>query len=154
MTSEKKYTCILFFVLAIAFAIRFLGISQPFNEDELHWAHSARARDWLGTVTFNAPLSIYALNTFTALFGVSTETIRLTFILAGLLTILIAAKLAREQYNKLTALITALLLAINPLHVLASLQAAYEGSFMTLFSTIHIPNQVSILLVVSNANLL
>lgn len=130
---ETNYNKIIFVILILAFAIRLLGIQQPFNEDELHWAYSASAKDWFGTVMRNTPLSIYAMNTVTTILGVQIWTIRLTFIIIGLLTILATAKLAKEQYNKRTAIIAALLLAINPLQILASLQAAYEGSVLTLF---------------------
>lgn len=133
MKQDKTYYVILTSILILAFAIRLLGINQPFNEDELHWAHSATVRDWFGTVTFNTPLSIYFLNAFTAIFGVSVETIRLTFIIISIATIIVTAIFAKQQYGERTALFAALLLAINPLHVLASLQAAYEGSFLTLF---------------------
>ncbi len=133
MNPKKTYYLLLSCIILLAFAIRLLGINQPFNEDELHWAYSAEVRDWFGTITFNTPLSMYFLNTFTTIFGVSTETIRLSFVIIGIITILITTKFAAEKYNKKTAIIAALLLAINPLHVLASLQAAYEGSTLTLF---------------------
>ena len=131
--NKKNYGLLLSSILFIAFAIRIIGINQPINEDELHWAYSAESRDWLGTTMRNSPLSIYAMNTITSLLGVNTQTIKLTFILAGIATILVASKLAKEQYGQKTALLTASLLAINPLHILASLQTAYEGSFLTLF---------------------
>ena len=133
MALNTKYNKILLAIIILAFAIRLSGINQPFNEDELHWAYSAETRDWLGTVMRNTPLSIYAMNFITAVFGVETWSIRLTFIIAGLSTILITAKLAKEQFSEKTAIISAFLLTIQPLHTLASLQAAYEGSFLTLF---------------------
>lgn len=130
---EKNYKKLLFLIIIAAIAIRLLGIFQPINEDELHWTYSTVERDWLGTIMRNAPLSIYATNTVSAIFGTQTWAIRLTFVLAGIATILLSAKLAKKQYGKKTALITAGLLAIHPLHILASLQEAYEGSFLTLF---------------------
>lgn len=133
MDQDKTYYVILTSILILAFAIRLLGTNQPFNEDELHWAHSATVRDWFGTVTFNTPLSVYFLNAFTSIFGVSVETIRLMFIIISIATIIVTAIFAKQQYGKRPALFAALLLTINPLHVLASLQAAYEGSVLTLF---------------------
>lgn len=133
MNDDSTYHKLLFTILLAAFAIRLIGINQPINEDELHWAYAAETKEWLGTITRNTPLSFYAMNSVTALLGTEIWAIRLTFVLAGLATILVTAKLAKELYGKKTALISAALLAIHPMHALASLQAAYEGSFLTLF---------------------
>lgn len=131
--SPKIYHILLLSTIILAIIIRLFGITQPFNEDELHWAYSTEVRDWFGTVMRNSPLSIYVMNAFTAIFGVNPITLRLPFIIVGILTILMTAKLALEQHGKRTSILAAFFLAIHPLHILASLQATYEGSFLAFF---------------------
>ena len=123
----------LLIILLIALILRLFVATQPFEEDEYHWAGSAERGDWFGSVMRNSPLSIYVMQIFVQFFGLSVLSIRLPFIIVGLLTIAMVYSFARKRTGEKVAIISAALLAISPHHILASTQAVYEGSFLTLF---------------------
>lgn len=123
----------LYAILLIGLALRLMVTFQPFQEDEFHWAGSAEREDWFGSVMRNSPLSIYVMQIFVKLFGLSVLSIRLPFILVGLLTIAAVYFFAKKMFGHKQAVIAAALLAFAPHHILASTQATYEGSFLTLF---------------------
>ncbi len=120
-------------ILIVAAILRLFVATQPFEEDEYHWAGSAERGDWLGSVMRNSPLSIYFMQGFVKLFGLSVLAVRLPFIIVGLMTITAIYFFTRKWAGEKTALLATALLALSPHHILASTQATYEGSFLTLF---------------------
>ena len=77
----------LLIILLIALILRLFVATQPFEEDEYHWAGSAERGDWFGSVMRNSPLSIYVMQIFVQFFGLSVLSIRLPFIIVGLIPI-------------------------------------------------------------------
>jgi len=78
-------------------------------------------------------LAAYAAMPFIALFGLSPTAVRLPFLLAGVASIPLFFVLLRDVFDRRTARIGALLLAISPWHIMASRWALDSNLFPFVF---------------------
>lgn len=85
--------------------------------------------DYLGT------LNTYLIIPFFALLGIETSSLRLMPILLAALTILSTYLVADEMFDKKTAVLASLLLAVNPSFIFWSRQGVYVTSLLTLLTT-------------------
>jgi 4-amino-4-deoxy-L-arabinose transferase-like glycosyltransferase len=79
------------------------------------------------------PLTTWIRSAFASLFGLSTTLLKTVSIIFGLLTITIVYLLAKELYDKRTALIASVLLSLSAWHILGTTSISFDGAFLTLF---------------------
>ncbi|MHB9155983.1 MAG: ArnT family glycosyltransferase, partial [Endomicrobiales bacterium] len=87
----------------------------------------------MGVNSYKGAFEIYLLLPFLKLFGFTLFALRLPGILAGLFTIILTFLFARQVFSRHVAVITALLLALQPGYLLFSKLPSFSG-ILTLFS--------------------
>lgn len=133
LKGKVDYKKILFILLVLALIIRLAGINQFFETDEVVWARAVKEGNLMEVKIPSSLLSLWAIIPFIKIFGVHTWSIRLPFLIAGMFTILYTFLLGKLLFGKKSALWATAIMSFSAWHVLASLQATYEGSFLTLF---------------------
>ncbi|MDP2762985.1 MAG: glycosyltransferase family 39 protein, partial [Enterobacteriaceae bacterium] len=133
---SKKNLILLIFVLA--FLIRLAGVNQFLNNDETHSFRSLEKGEILDSMILNTPLSLIVIYPFLKIFGFQSWAIRLPLILTGITTLFLVYLISKRKYGMDSAFWATLIMALSFWHVEASLQIAYEGSFLTLFSILFI----------------
>lgn len=117
------------FILALGFVLRLISINQSFWLDEATSATVATGLSVTQIINsfspgdFHPPVYYILLNLWAGLFGSSELALRLPSILFGLGSIFFAYKIALKVFDKSTAVLTALFLTINPLHIYYSQEA-------------------------------
>lgn len=125
-------------ILILAFILRFYSLaSTNFYPDESVYYFAAR---WLiedeisawYTNSWQPPMSTWINYLFVSLFGLNELGMRISSVVFGTLTVLVVYFLARLWFNKKIALISALIMAILPLHVIYS-RLAFTDVMQTFF---------------------
>jgi hypothetical protein len=113
---------ILFLVILLTgIVLRFYNYGHiPFVHDEISTLFRTHSSDSLGQLIAKASKSdvhppglVIFIHYWSTLFGDSAQAIKLPFIIAGLLSILIAYKVAGQLFNQTTALLTAVILSTS-----------------------------------------
>ena len=137
MKSETKRRLCFWAILALGIAIRlwrFGSVPEGINQDEAFAGYEAFCllRDGMDTAGYRFPvyltawgsgmnaLETYLMLPFVALFGLRTWVIRLPQLLTGLLSLPALYGVVRRVRDEKQALVTMLLLAVCPWHVLLS----------------------------------
>ena len=137
MSKEGKRRLCFWAILILGLAVRlwrFGSVPEGVNQDEAFAGYEAFCllRDGMDTAGYRFPvyltawgsgmnaLESYLMLPFVALFGLKTWVIRLPQLLVGLLSLPAAYGIARRLRDETQALVTMLLLAICPWHVLLS----------------------------------
>lgn len=147
-----KYKVILFFIILVAFALRFwqLGV-VPFGitHDELGYVYNAYSISQTGRNVFGEllpfltwvnqggwpflPVPIYLSAPFFWLFGLSATTGRMLPALLGVLDVILLFILVRKLFNNISlALLSAVFLSISPWHLHFS-RSAYDPNYSVFF---------------------
>jgi len=119
----------LFSILILATFLRFLNLGESLWLDEATSGLVVRNFDLGGILhqflpgDFHPPLYYFTLKAWSELFGTSEVALRALSLLFGTLSVWLLYKLVSSIYSKSTALLAALFLAINPLHVYYSIEA-------------------------------
>jgi 4-amino-4-deoxy-L-arabinose transferase-like glycosyltransferase len=136
--SRKK---MIFIILVFGFILRLINLNQSLWLDEGTTAIVARDFSYSKILTefstgdFHPPFHYLFLKFWSGIFGVSEISLRLPSVIAGILTVWFVYLLVKKIYDKSTAILSALFLAVNPLHIYYS-QEARMYSLETLFSAI------------------
>lgn len=130
------------FVLCLAAGLRLWGLNQiGFNTDEAVYSGQAAAiaqAPILGDIfpVFRAhPLLFHFSLALLFNFGVSDLAARLLSVAIGVATVYIVYRLGNLLYGENTGILSALILAVMPYHVIVTRQALLDGP-MVLFSTL------------------
>jgi len=152
---KPKHLWLILIVLLAAF-LRFYNLSSnppSLNWDEVAIGWNAKTifhtrRDEYGTKLplsfqsygdFKSPLYIYLTAPIVGLFGMNIITVRLLSVIVGILSIVLIYFIAKQLLKPVTfnpqpvALISALLLAISPWHIILS-RPAYESNLALFFT--------------------
>ncbi len=130
----------IFIILLLGIVLRLVNLNQSLWLDEATSAIVARDYSVQKILTefsigdFHPPLHYLFLKVWGNIFGLSEVSLRFPSLIAGMLTIWLIYLLAKKIFDENTARISALFLAVNPLHIYYS-QEARMYSFETLFST-------------------
>src|SRR3972149_9534327 len=140
-------------IIVIAVAFRFVNLANipvGFNDDEAAFGYNAYSliktgRDeWGGLLPFPVFESfgdwklvgyLYLTVASEFLFGISEFATRFPSALIGVLAVFSTYLLSKQLFNKSIALLSALLLAISPWHIIAS-RNAFESDLLVFFITI------------------
>jgi 4-amino-4-deoxy-L-arabinose transferase-like glycosyltransferase len=152
----KKY--LVFIIIVLALLLRFWNlenvpssmywdeVSQGYNAYSILQTGRDEHKDFLPLTNFKAfgdykaPVNIYLMVPFIALFGKSTLAVRFPSALLGTLTVFFTFLLVSELFAKrkekyLLGCLSAFLLAISPWHIQLS-RGAYEGNIATFFTVV------------------
>jgi len=122
---------LLILILLVGFLLRIYNLSsESVSFDEVNTIIFTKH---LNLDHGNPPFYYIFLNYWTDLFGDSEFSIRFPSVIFGLLSILVLYYLASSLFNKRIALLSVIILAVNPFHIFFSQQARMYSLF-TLFS--------------------
>lgn len=116
-------------ILLLALALRIITINQPLWLDEADNVVAAGMFDFISFITkysigdYHPPGYFILIWLWTHLFGYSEAIVRMPSVLLGVGTVCFTYLLGKELFNRKTALIAALFLAVAPLHVYYSQEA-------------------------------
>lgn len=119
----------IFIILAIALALRLIGLNQSLWLDEGINVNVAYGLDFKNLILhyslsdFHPPLFHAVLKTWILLFGKSEIAVRMLSITAGVATVFAAYLIGKKLFGQKTALTAAILLATSPLHIYYSQEA-------------------------------
>lgn len=119
----------LLLILILGFILRVISLDQSLWLDEAINVLATRNFSFLGMVTeyakadFHPPGYFIILWIWTKLFGIGEVWVRIPSVIFGLLTIYIVYLIGKKLHSKTLGLLSALLLAINPLHIYYSQEA-------------------------------
>ncbi len=129
-------------VMVISAAVRLIAINAVgYNSDEAVYSGQAAAiiREPVYTELFPVfrahPLLFHVLLSFVYLFGVSDVSARILSAAFGIGTVYITYRLGKELYGDATGIVTAILLALMPYHVIVTRQVLLDGP-LTFFTTL------------------
>jgi len=134
---EKYQKLILPLVILLALILRVISLNQSLWLDEAINVLATQKYSFLGMITeyakgdFHPPGYFIILWVWTHLFGINEIVVRIPSVIFALLTVYIIFLIGRKLYSKNLGYLSALLLAINPLHIFYS-QEARMYSFATL----------------------
>ncbi len=133
----------LFLIIITAFILRVISLNQSLWLDEAINILATQKYSLLGIITeyakgdFHPPGYFIVIWIWAKLFGTNEIVVRIPSVIFGLLTVYIIYLIGQKLHSKRLGLISALLLAINPLHVYYS-QEARMYSLATLVVSINI----------------
>ena len=128
---SKKIYFIIVLILLVGTLLRVYNLSsESLTFDE---ADTLMIKEHPNSDYGNPPFYYSFLDFWTKLFGDSEFSIRFPSVIFGLLSILVLYYLTSSLFNKRIALLSALILAVNPFHIYLSQQARMYSLF-TLFS--------------------
>lgn len=116
-------------ILVIGFILRLISLNQSLWLDEAINVLATQKFSLLGMISeyakadFHPPLFFIILWIWTNFFGIGEVVVRIPSVIFGILTIYIIYLLGRKLHSKTLGLFSALLLAINPLHIYYSQEA-------------------------------
>lgn len=116
-------------IIVLGLALRIISLDQSLWLDEAINVLATQKFSFLGMITeyakadFHPPLFFIILWIWTKLFGIGEQIVRIPSVIFGVATIYIIFLLGQKLYSKTLGLISALLLAINPLHIYYSQEA-------------------------------
>lgn len=119
----------IFIILAIALALRLIGLNQSLWLDEGINVNVAYGLDLKSLVLhyslsdFHPPLFHVVLKTWILLFGKSEIAVRMLSVFAGLGTVITTYLIGRKLFGQKTVLTAAILIATSPLHIYYSQEA-------------------------------
>lgn len=117
------------FILAAALILRLINLNQSLWLDEAINVVNSQKFSFYDFLTvysigdFHPPLYFAILWIWTRFFGTSEIIVRLPSILLGISTVWLIFLIGKQLFNKKTALIAALILTFNPLHIYYSQEA-------------------------------
>jgi|TARA_B100001971_G_C18241022_1_gene570924 hypothetical protein len=134
--SLKKRKTILWVIILTAFLIRFSFVgSMDFytdaNVDSTRLFVGEGISPWIGTAE-QPPVLTWMSAIFVKIFGFSEFSMRLVSVLLGTFTVILIYYLSRLWYGPKHALLSALLLAVIPIHIIYS-RVAYREAVQTFF---------------------
>lgn len=131
---KSKDSLLLVFIMGLAFFVRIWDIGwNGFNGDES--IYSGQAASLLGNEEFTKNFAVFRahpllLQTFVsiafALFGIQDTTARIVPVIFGTLTVFITYLVGRQLFNKKIGLISSLVLALMPFHIVFSRQVLVD----------------------------
>lgn len=119
----------LYLIIILGFILRIISLDQSLWLDEAINVLATQKFSFLGMVTeyakadFHPPLFFAILWIWTKIFGIGEVFVRIPSVIFGTLTIYLVYLLGQKIHSKTLGLISALLLAINPLHIYYSQEA-------------------------------
>lgn len=119
----------IFLILVLAFILRIINLNQSLWLDEAINVLATKNYSFLGMVTEYAKADFHPPGFFMIswiwnnFFGIGETTIRIPSVIFGILTIYIIYLIGQKLHSKSLGLLSALLLAINPLHIYYSQEA-------------------------------
>lgn len=119
----------IFPIIVLGLILRIISLDQSLWLDEAINVLATQKFSFLGVITeyakadFHPPLFFIILWIWTKLFGIGEQIVRIPSVIFGVMTIYIVFLLGQKLYTKTLGLISALLLAINPLHIYYSQEA-------------------------------
>ena len=131
----KREIKILLIVLLIAFLVRVTNLNKTIIFDEYVQTKAVLEHNALGLDkgTGITPLTTWTRIVFTWLMGVHTWSLKLVSVVFGLLSLVLVYFLAKELYDKKTALWASLLIAVSAWHVLGTTSISFDGAFLTFY---------------------
>ena len=120
-------------LFGLLFLVRIFGLNLNFYSDETVFALEAKDgfKNFSKVVSEHPPLPIFLYSLFGEAFGNSNFAIRLVPFTFAMLSILLTYFLAKEIFDKKTALASAIVMAVSFWHTLATLQVDIDGSILT-----------------------
>lgn len=116
-------------ILTIGLILRLISINQSLWLDEAINVLATQNFSLLGMITeyakadFHPPLFFIILWLWTKIFGIGEIAVRIPSIIFGVLTLYVVYLIGNKLYSRTLGLLSALLLAINPLHIYYSQEA-------------------------------
>ena len=116
-------------ILLLGIILRVIALNQSLWLDEAINVLAAKNYSFLGMIgeyaraDFHPPGWFMILWFWTRLFGISEMAVRMPSVIFGVLTIYVVFLLGQKLHSKALGLFSALLLAINPLHIYYSQEA-------------------------------
>ncbi|MBI2596955.1 glycosyltransferase family 39 protein [Candidatus Daviesbacteria bacterium] len=129
MGATSRKTLMLLFILFLGFILRSISLNQSLWLDEAINVLAAQKFSLWGIISeyaiadFHPPGYFVILWLWTKFFGISEILVRIPSMIFGILTIYIVFLLGQKLHSKTLGIISALLLAINPLHIYYSQEA-------------------------------
>lgn len=119
----------IFLILLVGLFLRLINLNQSLWLDEAINVNVARSIDFLSLITkysfsdFHPPLYHLILKSWISAFGASEIAVRIPSVIFGLGTVLMTYLIAKNLFEKKTALIASTLIATAPLHIYYSQEA-------------------------------
>lgn len=119
----------IWFILVIGLILRLISLDQSLWLDEAISVLATQDFSFLGMITeyakadFHPPLFFIILWLWSKVFGISEIAVRIPSVIFGVLTVYVVYLIGKKLHSKTLGLFSALLLAINPLHVYYSQEA-------------------------------
>lgn len=116
-------------ILLLGLGLRLISLDQSLWLDEAINVLATQNFSLLGIITdyakadFHPPLFFIIIWIWSKVFGISEIAVRIPSVIFGVLTIYMVYLIAQRLHSKTLALLTALLLAVNPLHIYYSQEA-------------------------------
>lgn len=116
-------------ILVLGLLLRLISLNQSLWLDEAINVLATKHYSLIGMVTeyaqgdFHPPLYFIILWLWAKMFGISEVAVRFPSVVFGVLTILVVYFIGKKLYSRKIGLLSAFLLAINPLHVYYSQEA-------------------------------
>lgn len=113
----------IWFILILATTLRLLSLDQSLWLDEAINVLATQNFSLIGMITeyakadFHPPLFFITLWAWTKLFGISEVVVRIPSIIFGVLTVYMVYLIGDKLHSKRLAILVALLLTVNPLHI-------------------------------------
>lgn len=120
---------IIFLILSLALILRLINLNQSLWLDEAINVLATKNFSLLGMITeyakadFHPPGYFIILWVWTKLFGINEVFVRIPSVIFGVVTIYVIYVIGQKLHSKSLGIISALLLAINPLHIYYSQEA-------------------------------
>lgn len=129
---------LLWVILVLAFCLRLPGLKESVWLDELGYATSTILRDWvvlLNTVLFDKVAPLYRILMFgwIRILGDSEIAIRIPSLVSGIFSIYLSYKITLRFFGYSPAAVTALLLAVSPVHIWYSHEATPYSFLLAIF---------------------